>query len=69
MDLTGIKQSDQVSVLETYVLNEDQSQVEYTVVVNDPIMLKEPHIKRGVWLDLNEVIDRDTACVVEPESP
>lgn len=63
MDLTGIKQSNQVTVLETYVLNENQSQVEYTVIIKDPLMLKEPHVKRGIWLDLNEVIDRDTRCV------
>ena len=63
MDLTGIKQSDQVTVKETYVLSEDQTKLEYTVVVNDPIMLKEPHIKRGVWLDLNEIIDKETSCL------
>ena len=68
MDLTGIKQSDQVSVVETYVFNDDQSQVEFTVVVNDPIMLKEAHIKRGLWLDLNEVIDLDTVCIPESEA-
>ena len=63
MDLTGIRQSKEVSVEETYVINDDQSQVEFTVVVNDPVMLKEPHIKRGLWLDLNEIIDRDTRCI------
>lgn len=63
MDLTGVKQSKEVSIKERYVLNDDQSQVEFTVIVNDPVMLKQAHIKRGVWLDLNEIIDKNTACV------
>ena len=63
MDLTGIKQSREVSVKETYVLSEDESRVEYTVIINDPVMLKEAYIKRGVWLDLNEVIDKETRCI------
>ena len=63
MDLTGIKQSTEVSVIETYVLSDDESQVEFTVIVNDPVMLKDAHIKRGLWLDLNEVIDKETRCI------
>lgn len=63
MDLNGIRQSNQVSIQETYILNEDHSELEYTVVINDPIMLKEPYIKRGLWLDLNEKIDLEYRCV------
>lgn len=63
MDLTGVKQSEAVSIVETYVLSDDESQVEFTVVINDPVMLKDAYIKRGLWLDLNEIIDKNTRCI------
>lgn len=57
LDLSGIKQSDQVTVKERYVLSEEEGRMDYEVIANDPIMLTEPYIRRGVWLDLGEKLD------------
>jgi len=60
MNLGGIGQSEQVTLTERYVLSEDESQVDFEVIVNDPIMLTEPYVQRGVWIDIGEVISGDT---------
>lgn len=57
LDLSGILQSKEATVKERYILSDAENRIDYEVVVNDPIMLKEPYIRRGVWLDFGESID------------
>lgn len=57
LDLSGILQSDQARVSERYVLSDDEGRIDYEVITEDPVMLTQPYIRRGVWLDLEESID------------
>ena len=54
MDLGGNGQSEQVKLVERYVLSDDESRMDYTVTITDPVMLTAPYIKTGVWIDLDE---------------
>jgi hypothetical protein len=65
MNLGGIGQSKDVKVRERYVLGEDNKRLDYEVIVEDPGMLTEPSIERGVWLDIGETIDETYDCVPE----
>lgn len=57
LDLSGLGQSKEATVHERYVLSETEGRIDYQVIVRDPIMLKEPYVRRGVWLDLGETFD------------
>ena len=54
MDLGGTGQSDQVKIVERYMLSEDKSRMDYEVIITDPVMLTAPYIKNGVWIDIGE---------------
>ena len=60
MNLGGIGQSEQVKLTERYVLSDDESQVDYEIIVSDPTMITEPYVQRGVWVDIGEIISGDT---------
>ncbi len=57
LDLSGIGQSNQTRVVEKYVLSEEERRMDYEVITTDPVMLKEPYVRRGVWMDLGETFD------------
>ena len=63
LNLGGFGQSDQVSISERYVLYEAENRMDYEVIIRDPVMLNEPYIKRGVWLDIGESINEKYDCV------
>ena len=57
LDLSGLGQSPELTVQEKYVFSEAEGRIDYEVIVRDPIMLKQPHVSRGVWFDLGETFD------------
>ena len=63
MNLGGIGQSEQMTLHERYTLSDDETQMHYKVTLRDPIMLTQPYVKTGVWIDLGEAID-EYDCVV-----
>ena len=63
LDLGGHGQSEQVSIKERYVHYPSENLLEYEVIIEDPIMLNEPYIKRGVWMDIGEAINEFYDCV------
>jgi hypothetical protein len=65
MNLGGIGQSKYVEIYERYVLSEDEKRLDYEVIIEDPGMIIEPLIRRGVWLDIGETIDETYDCVPE----
>jgi hypothetical protein len=65
MNLGGIGQSKNVKIYERYVLSEDNKRLDYEVIVEDPGMIAEPLVERGVWLDIGETIDETYDCVPE----
>ena len=65
MNLGGIGQSENVKIFERYVLAEDDKRLDFEVIIEDPGMLTEPLIERGVWLDIGETIDETYDCVPE----
>jgi hypothetical protein len=54
MNLGGSGQSEQVKIIERYVLSDNESRMDYKVTITDPVMLTAPYIQTGVWIDLNE---------------
>jgi len=54
IDLSGAGQSEEVTITERYVLSEDETRLDYRIEVTDPIMLKQPYVISGIWLDLDE---------------
>ena len=38
-------------------MSDTEGRVDYEVIVRDPVMLSEPYVRRGVWLDLGETFD------------
>lgn len=63
MNLGGIGQSENVTMFERYVLNEAEERMDFEVIINDPGMITEPLIERGVWLDIGETIDESYDCI------
>ena len=63
MNLGGIGQSENVRIYERYLLSEEENRLDYEVILEDPGMITEPLIKRGVWLDIGETIDETYDCV------
>ncbi len=66
LDLGGTGQSEQVTLNERYTLSEDETEMHYKVTIRDPIMLTQPYVKTGIWIDLGEAID-EYDCVVRTE--
>lgn len=56
LNLSGAGQSNLVTIEEVYVVNMEGSRVDYSVIVDDPLMLKRPWVFNGFWIDLNERI-------------
>ena len=56
LDLSGAGQSEAVTIVERYVLGEDEARIDYRVTITDPVMLTQPYVKTGVWLDLDEAM-------------
>ena len=68
MDLGGTGQSDQVKIVERYMLSEDKSRMDYEVIITDPVMLTAPYTKNGVWIDIGEGMSSyDCIAVVDRE--
>jgi hypothetical protein len=67
LNLGGYGQSEQVKINERYTYNEDESRMYYKVTIEDPIMLSQPWIRTGVWIDLGEGIDAYDCVVVTAE--
>ncbi len=66
LDLGGTGQSEQVTLNERYTLSEDETEMHYKVTIRDPIMLTQPYVKTGIWIDLGEAID-EYDCLVRTE--
>ena len=67
LNLSGAGQSEEVRIVERYVLGEKEDRVDYMITITDPIMLTAPYIQTGVWLDLNEAIGVYDCEVVNAE--
>lgn len=67
MDLGGNGQSEQMTLHERYTLSEDETQLNYRVTLRDPVMLTQPYVQTGVWLDLGEGVD-EYDCIVRTEA-
>ncbi len=67
LNLSGAGQSEEVRIVERYVLGEKEDRVDYMITITDPIMLTAPYIQTGVWLDLNEAMGVYDCEVVNAE--
>ena len=56
LNLSGAGQSEQVRIVERYVLGDDESRLDYMITITDPVMLTAPYVQTGVWLDFNEAM-------------
>ena len=65
MALGAIGQSRQMIMHEVYTLSSDETQMHYEVTIRDPVMLTEPFIQTGIWIDLGEGIGEYDCIVVE----
>lgn len=63
MNLGGYGQSEDVRIRERYVLSEDESRLDYEVIVHDPAMLTTDYVQRGVWFNLGETVHETYDCV------
>ena len=62
LNLGGYGQSDQATMTEKYVLDEEEDRLDYEIIIRDPIMLSEPYVRRGVWMDIGEAINEKYDC-------
>lgn len=57
-DTIGTPQSEDVAVVERFVLSNDQSRLDFEVTVTDPQTFTRPAVLRGYWLALGATIPR-----------
>ena len=63
-DSTGMPQSEEVQVREVLTLNEDQTRLDYQVVVTDPTLFAEPTVVVEMyWLALGEARAEPSDCI------
>ena len=65
IDPYGTPQSDQASYVETFRVADDESQLDYTIVMTDPVMFAAPvEVSRGwLWQPGTELVDLE--CIAE----
>lgn len=65
MNLSGAGQSEQVRIVERYVLGENEDRIDYMITITDPVMLTAPYIQTGTWIDLNEAMGTYDCVVID----
>ena len=56
MDIRGTPQSEDVEILERFIVSEDQTRLDYRLTVTDPANLREPAVEERWWLALGEEV-------------
>ena len=57
-DNIGTPQSEDVEIIERFVLSEDQTRLDFDITVTDPSTFTQPASLRGYWLALGDTIPR-----------
>lgn len=65
LNLSGAGQSEQVNIVERYVLHQSEDRMDYMITVTDPVMLTGPYVQTGTWLDFNEAMGVYDCEVIE----
>lgn len=66
-DRTGTPQSEEVEMVETFRLSDDETRLDYEITVDDPITFTEPvtGTRSWAWLPGRERMEYDAACSTE----